>query len=189
MQTTPSQWASRLNVPRRLLLCVILTSVGCIDLDAPLGDHNMPSPTEREVMDASVSFGADVTFPFLADDVVASLTTVNGREELVVSGISADRRSSLALVLDSQLLSPSDPADLSQHGAVYMEIGYDGTDYIFDSTPQGELVWQGELEPGGDISARFEMFIPAFDRESDGPAELGVTLDGTFLVHLLDDEL
>lgn len=172
-----------------MLLCLGLGSVACVGLDPTLDEPRVPSPTEPGSMEASVSFGEDGPFAFRAADVVASITQVNGRESLVVSGISSDRGRSLALVLDLSQLAYQDSVDLSQQGAVYMEDGPDGQVFIYDGIPQGELVWTGDLEPGGALSATFEVFVPVYDRDGEWALDVGVSLEGQFAVHILDDDL
>jgi len=179
-----------LTFDRRLLLLAPLGLLGCVDLDAQLAEP-MPQSAELETMEASVSVGTERSFPFVADDVVASITTANQREELVISGISADRSRTLAFVLDLETLGyAGETNDLSQHGAVYMEMGPSGSDFIFDGTPQGEIVWFGDLEQGSAITARFELFIPIYDRDGDATEESGVSLESGFLtVQLLEGDL
>lgn len=164
-----------------------MLTTACTGLAPSLDDAVVPPVSARESMQALVAVGSEVAVPFVADEVVASLTGRGGREELVVSGISADRTRSLAFVLDVGALSFGESADLSHHGAVYMEAGPAGGDWLFDGTPQGALNWEGELEPGRDLSAVFQVYIPTWDRDGEGPSEAGVSLEGTFSVRLLED--
>lgn len=158
-------------------------SVGCSSLEPP-PDDDLLLQVRRDSLDARVSIADEEPIPFVADEVMANVGTLGDRQELVISGISTDRTRSLAFVLELNLLPESGIIHLSDHAAMYLEMGLSGTDFVFDGPPQGELRLDKPISAGRDLSGSFDVTIPTLDADGLVSSNFWVHLTGSLSVGL-----